>query len=767
MEKYPVRVYESAPLDVTEKSSGLTTTYDGSPVALEPEDVIEARRADALVGADELAIAYAPHGTDAWSQEAPSNAGGYDLRISVSGTLVGDVCYRPLDVVLSGEKGWLVIEPAELTVTADNTSTIFNDPLPELTYRVDGFVGTDDASVVTGAPVLSCSSYVQGTSGVGETHEIAVDVSGMSAENYKFVAVPGTLTVGRSASQVTIDGDGQHKTLSYGDTLVVRGNVAATGEAPAETSSSRQRAIEAPESDQVALFFNDVQVSEASDVLDDGSFSLTYETTERLIPAGEATLEVRYVGTQNQADAVATAEITVLKAQLTPTALTVLGAGRAYDGTVALPEDADVEVAFSGAVLDDGVALVATDAAYVSPHAQTRTVEANAFEIAAPAEGEPVWTDWYEVVASDQPLTADDPVGIQPRELSVAWDNYTDRSYADGAGDVACTVMGALDQDVASGAVGWEVAGADAESAAGDRTAKVALAANANDNYQLDDGATLSYHVSKASGFPASVTLEGWTAGETPNEPVAEVSGGDYGAATFEYRASDAADDAFSPCVPEAVGDYVVRATWAATDNCEATSATAEFTIAQEELVTPPEGEGEKPGDEGDEPGDDGETPGVDEPGGDEGEAPGVDEPGGDEGETPGVDEPGDGEDETPDANEPGEDADQSPDDGATEPDGSDEAPDDGTNEKPGNTSDATPNDNEDMLPGATTDEKPDNAGTVSGSKPSEKPSTVGQGASEHEQVPSTGDFSSNASTVLLAGFAIVLIAALSRRCRS
>lgn len=608
MEKYPVRVYESAPLDVTEKSSGLTTTYDGSPVALEPEDVIEARRADALVGADELAIAYAPHGTDAWSQEAPSNAAGYDLRISVSGALVGDVCYRPLDVVLSGEKGWLVIEPAELTVTADNASTIFNAPLPELTYRVDGFVGADDASVVTGAPALSCSSYVQGISGVGETHEIAVDVSGMSAENYKFVAVPGTLTVGRSASQVTIDGDGQHRTLSYGDTLVVRGNVAATGEAPAETRSSRQRVLEVPESDQVALFFNDAQVSEVSDVLDDGSFSLTYETTERLIPAGEATLEVRYVGTQNQADAVATVEITVLKAQLTPTALTVLGAGRAYDGTVALPEDADVEVAFSGAVLGDGVALVVSDAAYV--------------------------------------------------------------------------------------------------------------------------------------------TLEGWTAGETPNEPAAEVSGGDYGAATFEYRAADAADDAFSPCVPDAAGDYVVRATWAATDNCEATSATAEFTIAQEEVVTPPEGEGEKPGDEGDEPGDDGETPGVDEPG-------------------DVVEEPGDGQDETPDANEPGEDTDQSPDDGATEPGGSDEAPDDGTNEKPGNASDATPNDNEDMLPGATTDEKLDNAGTVNGGKPSEGPSTVGRGASEHERVPSTGDFSPSASAVLLAGFAVVLIAALSRRCRS
>ena len=87
--------------------------------------------------------------------------------------------------------------------------------------------------------------------------------------------------------------------------------------------------------------------------------------------------------------------------------------------------------------------------------------------------------------------------------------------------------------------------------------------------------------------------------------------------------------------------------------------------------------------------------------------------------------------------------------------------------EKPGNASDATPNDNEDMLPGATTDEKLDNAGAVNGGKPSEGPSTVGQGTSEHERVPSTGDFSPSASAVLLAGFAVVLIAALSRRCRS
>ena len=76
------------------------------------------------------------------------------------------------------------------------------------------------------------------------------------------------------------------------------------------------------------------------------------------------------------------------------------------------------------------------------------------------------------------------------------------------------------------------------------------------------------------------VTIEGWTYGGNPNEPVVKGNSG-HGEVTFEYRAADADDSAYTGTIPKDAGDYVVRATIAETASYLGGTATANFNIAK------------------------------------------------------------------------------------------------------------------------------------------------------------------------------------------
>ena len=86
--------------------------------------------------------------------------------------------------------------------------------------------------------------------------------------------------------------------------------------------------------------------------------------------------------------------------------------------------------------------------------------------------------------------------------------------------------------------------------------------------------------ITKANGT-ASVSMEGWTYGETAKKPVptSETNGTDR--VTYQYKVKDANDDTYSATVPTNVGSYTVKATFPATDNYNKVTATADFVIAQ------------------------------------------------------------------------------------------------------------------------------------------------------------------------------------------
>ena len=108
------------------------------------------------------------------------------------------------------------------------------------------------------------------------------------------------------------------------------------------------------------------------------------------------------------------------------------------------------------------------------------------------------------------------------------------------------------------------------------------------DNYDDVAEQSITVTIAKANITP-TVTMKNWVFGQSAAEPA--VSGNtDNGAVTFEYKAKDAQDTAYSTTVPTSVGEYTVRATIAETTNYNGGTATADFQITKTPatLTTPP-----------------------------------------------------------------------------------------------------------------------------------------------------------------------------------
>lgn len=107
-------------------------------------------------------------------------------------------------------------------------------------------------------------------------------------------------------------------------------------------------------------------------------------------------------------------------------------------------------------------------------------------------------------------------------------------------------------------------------------------------NYTISyTNATLQITTSPASNFAGTVILENWTYGETQQTETVSVSGGvnDYAPPTYSYKAKDADDATYTSQKPSNAGEYTVKATWAATQNCPAISATDDFTISKRNVI--------------------------------------------------------------------------------------------------------------------------------------------------------------------------------------
>lgn len=87
------------------------------------------------------------------------------------------------------------VNPATLTVTAENQSRLFGLVNPPLTYKITGYVNNDNGSVVSGSP--ACGTTATAAS-PGGSYPITCSIRSLSAANYTFAFAPGTLTIGYS-----------------------------------------------------------------------------------------------------------------------------------------------------------------------------------------------------------------------------------------------------------------------------------------------------------------------------------------------------------------------------------------------------------------------------------------------------------------------------------------------------------------------------------------------------------------------------------------
>jgi hypothetical protein len=101
------------------------------------------------------------------------------------------------------------ISKALLTITTNNASMTYGTSVPTQTfgYTLSGLLGTDTENVVTGLNGISVGSATHSTTGTSSSnvgsYPITTNVSGLSATNYTFSAVNGTLTISAATLNIT------------------------------------------------------------------------------------------------------------------------------------------------------------------------------------------------------------------------------------------------------------------------------------------------------------------------------------------------------------------------------------------------------------------------------------------------------------------------------------------------------------------------------------------------------------------------------------
>ena len=108
----------------------------------------------------------------------------------------------------AGDVG-ITIGKATLTVTADNQTILFGQPLPTFTFQYSGFVNGETASVINVAPTCAVGA-------IPKAGSYPITCSGGLDNNYQFTYVNGALTV----QPWTLNGFYQPVDMSTGTTLI-------------------------------------------------------------------------------------------------------------------------------------------------------------------------------------------------------------------------------------------------------------------------------------------------------------------------------------------------------------------------------------------------------------------------------------------------------------------------------------------------------------------------------------------------------------------
>ena len=194
---------KAATLQVTEVS--YTATYGDPDIDLglqkEGESVVTytSTKSDVATAADgKLHIVGAGDATITLSMEQSTNYLAANVTISVK------------------------VNPAALTVTADNKSTDYGTDAPAFTVKYDGFQNGDTADkegVLSGTLGFDCS-YKKGDATNGKAGTYDIVPKGLTADNYTITFVKGTLSVKAKAPEHANDSGNNNNTSTNGANTV-------------------------------------------------------------------------------------------------------------------------------------------------------------------------------------------------------------------------------------------------------------------------------------------------------------------------------------------------------------------------------------------------------------------------------------------------------------------------------------------------------------------------------------------------------------------
>ncbi|TAK93698.1 MAG: Ig-like domain repeat protein [Verrucomicrobia bacterium] len=145
----------------------------------------------------------------------PATISGTTLTITGAGTVT-------VRASQAGDANWNTATPmdrsftvakASLTITADNQTRTYGAANPSLTVSYNGFVNGEDASVLTGSPVLSTTA-TPASPVSGSPYPITVAAGTLASANYSFSFIAGSLTVTKATLTLTAD----DKSRAYGTT---------------------------------------------------------------------------------------------------------------------------------------------------------------------------------------------------------------------------------------------------------------------------------------------------------------------------------------------------------------------------------------------------------------------------------------------------------------------------------------------------------------------------------------------------------------------
>ncbi len=298
--------------------------------------------------------------TDTWMTFSLNDAGTYVITISVAdentyytGTQSQEVTVNPLVAELEWSDDSVAFDGTEQEVTVTVTNKITGDTF-EPTYT--GNTGTNKGDYSASVTDLGNSNYtLEGAEDT--THSWSITQSATDFGDNGIVA------------------DQADKTYTYGETMTFTVTPEATGEEPEDTGDTPVQArmsmsYEEPTTDQMALYAtidgDEIQLCAPVTAGENGTYELTYDTTDKFLAVGTHTITAKYVGNDNMADYSETIDITIEAKPITATVATTGDSiTKAYDGTAAfddvaltLTENADGTIA-NTVFTDDDVSATA------------------------------------------------------------------------------------------------------------------------------------------------------------------------------------------------------------------------------------------------------------------------------------------------------------------------------------------------------------------------------------------------------------------------